>query len=177
MTNLRQLKVELAESPRDLSENWNIKCSAWLRYYVYFRVLDKNQKTTTLSLFTTYFVSALWHGFYSGYFFFFISLATYTVVGREIRRAFQPLLKDKPVLKFIYDRLGNIFTVSFLNFSAISFMVLTFTDSVDIMKDFYFYPYFLCILGYVLAQYVKKTFSSQSSKSHAQSGQEKQKDS
>lgn len=45
----------------------------WLKHYVFLRMVRKGQKIGLMPILTTFVVSAIWHGFYPGYFLFFIS--------------------------------------------------------------------------------------------------------
>jgi len=46
----------------------------WLKYYVYMRLLNRNKKGVQIvPIISTFVVSAIWHGFYPGYYMFFIS--------------------------------------------------------------------------------------------------------
>lgn len=56
---------ETAQSVRNGSRTWNQATQTWLERYVYAR--------TGNSLVATYFMSAFWHGFYPGYYLFFMS--------------------------------------------------------------------------------------------------------
>lgn len=49
-------------------DNWNMGANRWLRYYVYMRVTPFGQTGGMKSTMITYSVSALWHGFYPGYY-------------------------------------------------------------------------------------------------------------
>eukprot|EP01126_Amoeba_proteus_P042388 TRINITY_DN4606_c0_g3_i21.p1 TRINITY_DN4606_c0_g3~~TRINITY_DN4606_c0_g3_i21.p1 ORF type:complete len:264 (-),score=44.16 TRINITY_DN4606_c0_g3_i21:927-1718(-) len=51
---------ELASSVSMASASWNIQTSQWLKRYVFLR-LERG-----VNLYVTYFVSAIWHGFYPG---------------------------------------------------------------------------------------------------------------
>jgi D-alanyl-lipoteichoic acid acyltransferase DltB (MBOAT superfamily) len=47
----------------------------WLKYYVYLRLLPNDKKSrgpNFTAAMSTFIVAAVWHGFYSGYFNFFI---------------------------------------------------------------------------------------------------------
>ena len=56
-----------------------------VRYYVYFRLPEGQIRT-----YGTYFVSAFWHGFYPGYYSFFIYAALLTETARQARRVLRP---------------------------------------------------------------------------------------
>lgn len=65
VSNMDILGFEFAQSVREGSRAWNKGTQNWLERYVYTR--------TGNSLLATYFVSAFWHGFYPGYYIFFMS--------------------------------------------------------------------------------------------------------
>ncbi|RLN73948.1 hypothetical protein BBJ28_00018061, partial [Nothophytophthora sp. Chile5] len=65
VSNMDILGFEFAQSMRAASRAWNKGTQNWLERYVYTR--------TGNSLMATYFISAFWHGFYPGYYFFFMS--------------------------------------------------------------------------------------------------------
>ncbi len=62
---------------KSLIDNWNIKTQIWLRRIVYDRV----KYFKTLCVFT---FSALWHGFYPGYYLTLISTVLLTYAGRGV---------------------------------------------------------------------------------------------
>lgn len=44
----------------------------WLKYYVFMRMLDNKKKSgVSVPALITFMVSAIWHGFYPGFVFFF----------------------------------------------------------------------------------------------------------
>jgi lysophospholipid acyltransferase len=55
------------------------------RYYVYWRL-----PSGPIATYGTYFVSAFWHGFYPGYYMFFIYAALLTETARVARRVLRP---------------------------------------------------------------------------------------
>ncbi len=75
--NVDILGCETAQNTREGTTKWNMKTAQWLNRYVYAR--------TDGSLLMTYFISAFWHGFYPGYYLFFLSLPIATNVERECR--------------------------------------------------------------------------------------------
>lgn len=72
------LGVELSRNFVEITQAWNFSTSGWLRHYIYLR-LPKPYAT-----FATFLVSALWHGFYPGYYLAFIGAAFHTVFGRHL---------------------------------------------------------------------------------------------
>jgi len=75
--SINVLKFYLACSVKDCFANWNISVHEWLKHYVFLRLLDSKKKdgSTFLASMTTFFVSAIWHGFYPGFFVFFAGAA------------------------------------------------------------------------------------------------------
>lgn len=62
-------------------EHWNKGTNGWLRSIVYERV-EHNK------LVFTYALSALWHGFYPGYYLTFANAAFFTIVARSVRNIY-----------------------------------------------------------------------------------------
>lgn len=59
---------------KELTDNWNLQTLRWLRITVF----DRTPKS--VAVFAVFFVSVLWHGFYPGYYLFFVSMAWFSVV-------------------------------------------------------------------------------------------------
>ena len=58
---------------KDFLASWNISVHEWLKYYVYLRLLNnkKRGKGNTFAALASFMVSAIWHGFYPGFYCFF----------------------------------------------------------------------------------------------------------
>lgn len=63
---------------RDSINNWNIGTNHWLRTVVYERVPKKYGTPLTFGL------SALWHGFYPGYYITFATGALFVMAARVV---------------------------------------------------------------------------------------------
>lgn len=70
---------QLATNLRDAINNWNMGTNQWLRMIVYERVPKK------YGTFLTFGLSALWHGFYAGYYLTFTSGALVVTAARSVR--------------------------------------------------------------------------------------------
>jgi lysophospholipid acyltransferase len=68
VTNINVVHCELPQSLKEMSDNWNMGANRWLKHYVYLRVTPPDKKAGAASTLMTYGVSALWHGFYPGYY-------------------------------------------------------------------------------------------------------------
>ena len=67
-------KLETSCRIKDFLANWNISAHMWLKYYIFLRMLPNGKSGGQVgAALTTFIVSAIWHGFYPGFFVFFIS--------------------------------------------------------------------------------------------------------
>lgn len=75
---------ETSTNVQTLSRAWNKRTQGWLERYTYHR--------TGKSLLMTYFISALWHGLYPGFFLFFLTVPLVTNIERLIKAKINPLI-------------------------------------------------------------------------------------
>lgn len=68
---------QFATNLRESIEAWNLGTNRWLRMIVYERV-------SKYSMILTYSLSALWHGFYPGYYITFANGALFTYASRVV---------------------------------------------------------------------------------------------
>jgi lysophospholipid acyltransferase len=85
LQNIDPWGVEFAQNPRGYLAGWNMNTNNWLRNYVYLRVTPRGKKPGFRASLLTFATSALWHGFYPGYYLTFI-LASFvqTVAKRKM---------------------------------------------------------------------------------------------
>jgi hypothetical protein len=110
---------ECATSYQMSSASWNMQTSVWLKRYIYFRAPRGN-----IALYSTYAVSAFWHGFYPGYYIFFITTAGVTDVHRRIQTLISPFFESSPLLSKLYYVISMVATVGTVNYFVISFIIL-----------------------------------------------------
>jgi lysophospholipid acyltransferase len=70
---IRLYDIEFSYKVKDFFDAWNISVHMWLKYYVFLRMVKRDQRNSLTPILATFVVSAVWHGFYPGYFMFFIS--------------------------------------------------------------------------------------------------------
>ncbi|KAJ3073349.1 lysophospholipid acyltransferase [Podochytrium sp. JEL0797] len=131
--NVSILGFELAENPKLLIDAWNMRTGFWLKNCVYLRMVKPGQKPGALVTFTTFLVSALWHGFHLGYYLTFSVGALYSMVGRTLRRNVRPLFLEPSSLapyKRVYDFLGWLMTWTSINFIAAPFVLWALDQSM-----------------------------------------------
>jgi len=146
--NIDVFTFETAQSVKILSAAWNKKTANWLGRYVYSR--------TNGSLVATYGLSAFWHGFYPGYYFFFLTVPLLTTCERlgkqRLSSRFNPSGK-----KWTPWGILNIFCTTLLaNYSVTPFQLLAFDWGLAAWKSHYFAGHILMVLFYFGVQQIPK---------------------
>ncbi|CAF0959983.1 unnamed protein product [Adineta ricciae] len=163
LTNIKPLKLETATSLKVVLDVWNMQTALWLRRICY----DRIAKGRTLGVFV---LSALWHGFYPGYYVCFILAAFETYAGRGIRRQIRPYFQVNAITKAIYACITWFGTQVGLNFAVTPFVLM------EVQKVWYFYKtwYFIVpIASVVLALTLNGASTKKSSKKPEAPPQEK----
>jgi len=156
-TNVIIHKVEVAQNIRDFSAYWNIGTATWLRKCVYTRVESKNPFVPLLA---TYVTSAFWHGFYPGYYLFFVTGGVLTEAARETRRRIRPrFMKADGVTpnqpwKFVYDVVGILMAEWALSYSGVAFLLLSWENAVKVWTTLYFSGHIAIVLYSILIRLV-----------------------
>ncbi|RHZ49968.1 hypothetical protein Glove_508g65 [Diversispora epigaea] len=151
VTNIEIAAYELADNIRSLLETWNKKTNQWLKNYVYLRLTPPGKKPTFLSTFTTFVTSAIWHGFYPGYYLTFISGAFFQSLHRKFRRHVRPIFLAPRFahLKSLYDFLGWLATQSIINYLVIPFNLLTLKNSLQVWSNLYFCGHLVILFSHI----------------------------
>jgi len=143
-SNVDIWKFETAENVQTLSKEWNKKTSLWLTRYVYYR--------TNGSLVSVYSTSAFWHGFYPGYYMFFLSVPLMTFAERIIKKKISPYFSPKKWTP--YGIFGIIMTSVCVEYFVIPFVMLARDRSWDAWKSHYFFGHIACLaVCLVLSQF------------------------
>ncbi|XP_074282084.1 lysophospholipid acyltransferase 1-like isoform X2 [Silene latifolia] len=151
--NVDILGVELAKSAVRIPLDWNIQVSTWLRHYVYERLVQKGKKAGFFQLLTTQTVSAVWHGVYPGYIFFFVQSALMIAGSKVIYRWEQGVSAN--ALKMILTVMNFAYTVLVLNYSAVGFMVLSLHETLAAYGSVYYVGTIIPIIVLVFGSIVK----------------------
>jgi len=156
ISNANVLKVEIPENMSAITGNWNIATAKWLKRHVYVRVTPPGSKPSFFSTMCVYIVSAIWHGFYPGYYNTFGLGAVMTEISHRFRRHVRPMFltaddKPKPT-KIFYDIFSVIVSWTSINYAGLSFLLLDFNRSVQLYTKFYFIVHILSPL--ILAFYL-----------------------
>jgi lysophospholipid acyltransferase len=83
VTNVSPVDLETAQNSKEYIAAWNRNTHKWLRYYVYFRVTPQGKTPGFPSAMATFIASAVWHGFYPGYYLFFLSVGFVQACGKR----------------------------------------------------------------------------------------------
>jgi lysophospholipid acyltransferase len=142
LQNVNPLVIETTCDFRTIVAEWNVTTNRWLNVYIYQRL----GRTFQANLWT-YLVSALWHGFYPGYYVTFVSGALYTALCRSIYKRFSWPLPRR--LRSLALYVPNYLIVDY--FMA-SFSLQTWTDSWRFMRAARFYGHVALIFGFVVVQ-------------------------
>ncbi|KAI8895248.1 MBOAT, membrane-bound O-acyltransferase family-domain-containing protein [Globomyces pollinis-pini] len=150
--NVNVIGVEFGENAKMMIDSWNKFTANWLKRYVYNRVRNVN-----LKLPITFFISAFWHGFYSGYYLSFLSSVFLTQAGRTLRKQLRPLfITPSPLafLKPIYDILTWIFALFVLNYLFIPFHVQAIDSSLLIWGNTFYIGHVFLFLPLILFDFI-----------------------
>lgn len=139
-SNVNIFEFETASNVQTLSKEWNKKTSLWLTRYVYIR--------TGGSLVATYGMSAFWHGFYPGYYLFFLSVPLLTFCERMGKKKISPRFSSD---KWSLYGIATILTTSFfVEYMVSAFTLLAFDRAWGNWKANYFFGHIGAILGYLI---------------------------
>jgi hypothetical protein len=138
--NMDVVSFELAQNISDMSRSWNKKTSEWLSKYVYMR--------TGGSLAAVYSMSAFWHGFYPGYYIFFLSVPLPTFCHRLAKKKISPYFSSSKVS--IYGILCLLTTTITINCMILPFTMLAAGWSIDALKSFNFFGHIGCVILYII---------------------------
>ena len=140
--NMEIWKFETAPNIQILSKEWNKKTSLWLTRYTYIR--------SNGSLLAVYGLSAFWHGFYPGYYLFFLSVPLLTICERLGKKKISPYFSDE---KWSPHGVACIMATSMCaNYMVSSFIFLALDRSWNNWKSHYFFGHIACIAFYLIVQ-------------------------
>ncbi|KXS12727.1 MBOAT-domain-containing protein [Gonapodya prolifera JEL478] len=158
---LRFLDLELATNPRDYIDSWNVHTAMWLKNFVYLRftkrVVDKEtgksvEVPSNFANLATFVSSAFWHGFFLGYYVFFVSGFPLTLFAKSVRRAFRPFfLPPSPFARFKpqYDALTFVATHLCLNYLAVSYILLQY-EKIFVAYSAMYFAWHIGLIGGLL---------------------------
>lgn len=139
LTGVDIMGFEFGQSLRECIQSWNTSTNAWLRMVVYERVPKNRGVPLTFAL------SAVWHGFFPGYYLTFASAALFTEGLRVVRKYIRPHFLDTPGKKQAYDVMSMLFTRVLMTYITFPFVLLSLKASVWLYWNMYCW---LHVLGF-----------------------------
>ncbi|KAG5665622.1 hypothetical protein KAF25_009747 [Fusarium avenaceum] len=154
LQNIDPWAVETAQNPRGYLGGWNINTSNWLRNYIYLRVTPRGKKPGFRASLMTFGTSALWHGFYPGYYLSFVLASLIQTVAKNFRRNVRPFflnpVTSKPTTKKrYYDFVSYLATQLTFTFATTPFLILEFQGSLLTWSRVYFYAVIWTVLSLI----------------------------
>lgn len=131
-SNVQVFAIELAQHPLELPAIWNISTGKWLKYYFYARLMNAGYKKLANPV--TFAVSALWHGFYPGYYFLFAFGPIFTWMNAMARKKLNPRFLGTPLegLYRLFCLCGTWFVVTYL---IASFLTLNWANTIKMYSS------------------------------------------
>ncbi|XP_060527652.1 lysophospholipid acyltransferase 6 [Cylas formicarius] len=122
-SNVDIVGFECGTSLKESIDSWNKGTNRWLRFLVYDRV---SSRATLL----TFALSAIWHGFYPGYYLTFLGGALFTFASRTVRRRVRDHFAASRESKLFYDTSTFVATRLVMAYVTYPFVLLEFWPSV-----------------------------------------------
>jgi len=162
-SNVKALRVELSQNYREVTTSWNLGTENWLKRHIYARV-KQSKKWQAYDVYATYFVSAVWHGFYPGYYLSFGFGALVTILARYVRRVCRPYFVQEGTpngmtpksTKIFYDILGTFCVNISMTYLFASFKTLSWESSMKMYKNLNFYGHIAVIALFILFYFLSR---------------------
>ncbi|KXJ05015.1 Membrane-bound O-acyltransferase domain-containing protein 2 [Exaiptasia diaphana] len=126
-------------------ENWNITTVWWLRRTAYDRLTNHR----TMGVFV---LSAVWHGFYGGYYLTFFTSQLFVEAARAVRRTLREKFQKTPLASRAYDVITALTTALFLVYATIPFALLDLWAGIRFWRSMYFFGHVMAILALVICR-------------------------
>ncbi|XP_077979141.1 membrane-bound glycerophospholipid O-acyltransferase 2-like [Glandiceps talaboti] len=142
VTNVNMFTFMCAMNGKNVLANWNILTTLWLRYVCYDRI-------PIYRMVMTFLLSCVWHGFYPGYFWTFLSGPCVLEAGKKVRNTIRPYFLTSSSLKFVYDVITWLGTHLSLAYFSIPFTLLRNETIINFYSSFYFSGHII-VLSFIL---------------------------
>ena len=148
LTNVNPLKVEFATNPRAYVNNYNTSIADWFKNHAYLRLETSREAAGMI----TFIYSALWHGFYPGFWLTFILAGIIQFVGRgkclqapetaiwltlnlDLRRRFRQRFQQNAPSRVSYNVLSWLCTHLAFDFAVLPFILLTWNETMMVWSQ------------------------------------------
>ncbi|XP_058524286.1 lysophospholipid acyltransferase 2 isoform X1 [Ochotona princeps] len=131
ISNLRIQQIEMSTSFKMFLDNWNIQTALWLKRVCY----ERASFSPTIQ---TFFLSAIWHGVYPGYYLTFLTGVLMTLAARAMRSNFRHHFVEPPQLKLFYDVITWLVTQIAISYTVVPFVLLSIKPSFTFYSSWYY---------------------------------------
>ena len=144
-------KLETSCRVKDYLANWNISAHMWLKNYIFMRMLPNNQrgKGQAAAALTTFAVSAIWHGFYPGFFCFFIGAGLIDYQAKLAGEALNPIVEGRVPGWLVYI-VSWLWCYIFCGYFVSSFVLLSFEKIHRVYSSMYYSGHIVLLLAIVV---------------------------
>ncbi|EER18213.1 Membrane bound O-acyltransferase domain-containing protein, putative [Perkinsus marinus ATCC 50983] len=140
------LHVEFALNAPEALNNWNTRVAEWLKYYIYQRVTKPSfitfMSTKSYATLITRSISAFWHGFYPGYYLFFLCTILESTADSIGRHYLGPMFygDNAPYAKYypFYAFFAWAQTFFSLNYYGTGQVMLEYGVTMEVWRSVYF---------------------------------------
>ncbi|XP_062064908.1 lysophospholipid acyltransferase 2 isoform X2 [Lepus europaeus] len=143
ISNLRIQQIEMSTSFKMFLDNWNIQTALWLKRVCY----ERASFSPTIQ---TFFLSAIWHGVYPGYYLTFLTGVLMTLAARAMRSTFRHHFLEPPQLKLFYDAVTWTVTQVAVSYTVVPFVLLSVKPSFSFYSSWYYCLHVACVLVLLL---------------------------
>lgn len=146
-SNMNVWGFETAPKVKDALRFWNMRTQNWLSRYVYLRV----PRTASMNTLAVYTLSALWHGFYPGYYLTFLSAPLFSFVDDALSTRVKPRMAAMgSAAAVLYDLVGRVCASFALNYTVLPFQALGWKESVAAWSAFGYAGHAVAVALYIL---------------------------
>uniref|UniRef100_A0AAG5D8X8 Uncharacterized protein n=1 Tax=Anopheles atroparvus TaxID=41427 RepID=A0AAG5D8X8_ANOAO len=151
LSNIQVLEFEFGTNFRSCINAWNAGTNRWLRMVVFERVPKRYGTVLTFSL------SALWHGFYPGYYLTFATGALIVMSARIARKLFRAPFQRTASMRTLYDLLTLLVTRVFMGYATFPFVLLEFKASLRMYLNVFMCLHLVALITvFILSNFVPR---------------------
>jgi lysophospholipid acyltransferase 1/2 len=133
-SNIFFLEMELAMSVRTIANNWNLSTARWLRRVSFERVTWQPSRVTFV-------LSAVWHGFYPGYYACLLFLGMAVEASKKMRRLINPFFTSHGlVVKWSYHVVTWVLAHNYCYHGALALQLMWLPEVLIFWRNMYFIP-------------------------------------
>lgn len=122
------LSFETATNSKTLLGSWNMRIQSWLKNYVYIKTLDPTKPRGAVQMLPTlltFFASAIWHGFYVGFFMTFLGFAFFD----QLQKMIEKFVGEKVQQSIAFKVFSWFYTIHAVSYFGIGFVYMNLDPS------------------------------------------------